>query len=62
MLKKMVLGALLAACVAPAFAQGLKVGDEVRDFTPRNWINPPAFESFKELQGDVVVIKAWGKN
>ena len=40
----------------------LKVGDDAPDFTPRNWINPPAWESFSELKGDVILLKAWGIN
>ncbi|MCA8916786.1 MAG: hypothetical protein KDB90_15440 [Planctomycetes bacterium] len=64
MLRTLVLGALLAVCAVPVFAQdsGLKVGDDVVEFTPHNWINPPTFGSFGELKGDVIVIKAWGIN
>ncbi|MCA8913462.1 MAG: hypothetical protein KDB82_17310 [Planctomycetes bacterium] len=65
MLRTLCLAALLALMVAPAFAQEtkeLKVGDKVADFTPRDWINQPTFESFSELKGDVIVLKAWGIN
>ena len=63
MLRTMLLGALMALFVAPVFAQDaneIKVGDDVVDFTPRDWINQPTFQSFSELKGDVILIKAWG--
>ncbi|MCB9894854.1 MAG: hypothetical protein H6839_10415 [Planctomycetes bacterium] len=64
MFRTLILGSLLAVFVAPVFAQesGLKVGDDVVEFTPHNWINPPEFGSFGELKGDVIFIKAWGIN
>jgi hypothetical protein len=52
---------LLFACI-PLSAQGIAVGATAVEFTPRNWINPPTWASFEELRGDVVLIKAWGKN
>lgn len=51
--------ALLCATLA---AEPLKVGDAVAEFTPNNWINPPAFETFAELKGDVIVFFAWNKD
>ncbi|MBK8206581.1 MAG: hypothetical protein IPK87_07245 [Planctomycetes bacterium] len=60
-MRLLLLPALLLACV-PLAAQEVKVGDDVAEFSPRNWINPPAFGSFEELRGDVIMIKAWGKN
>lgn len=61
MVRTFLVGALLALIAAPAFAQ-LKVGDDVAEFTPRNLINTPSYTSFAELKGDVIMIKAWGKN
>lgn len=61
MVRTFLLGAVLALLAAPAFAQ-VKVGDDVPEFTPRNVINTPAYTSFSELRGDVILIKAWGKN
>jgi len=61
MVRTFLLGAVLALIAAPAFAQ-IKVGDDVADFTPRNIINAPSYTSFTELKGDVILIKAWGKN
>jgi hypothetical protein len=78
MIRTLALSALFALVVSPAFAQdtppapqpepettetgGLKVGDDAPDFSPRNWINPPTWESFAELRGDVILLKAWGIN
>lgn len=65
MLRTFVLGAVLALLAVPALAQDsgvLKVGDDVADFTPRSWINQPAYQSFSELKGDVILLKAWGIN
>lgn len=72
MLRTLAFSALLALFAAPAFAQdtpetepeatGLKVGDDAPDFSPRNWINQPVWESFSELRGDVILLKAWGIN
>jgi hypothetical protein len=71
MLRTLMLSALLALIGAPLFAQeappeptepGLKVGDDATDFAPRNWINQPVWESFAELRGDVILLKAWGIN
>lgn len=45
---------------APVFAQGLAVGDDVADLECRNWINQPAWASFSELKGDVILVRAWG--
>lgn len=50
----------MLACLP--LAAEVNVGDDVAEFSPRNWINPPAFNSFEELRGDVIMIKAWGKN
>ncbi|MBK8206583.1 MAG: redoxin domain-containing protein [Planctomycetes bacterium] len=52
---------LIALLCAPLCAQ-VKVGDDAPDFSPRNWINPPTFNSFDELAGDVILLKAWGIN
>jgi hypothetical protein len=74
MIRTFALSALIALAAAPVFAQdtppaaetteesGLKVGDDAPDFSPRNWINPPTWESFAELRGDVILLKAWGIN
>jgi hypothetical protein len=67
MLRTVLLGALLAACLSPLLAQEqkpaeVKVGDAVAEFTPHNWINPPTWTSFASLKGDVILIKAWGIN
>ena len=67
MFRTFMLGALLALLTAPAFAQDspypiLKVGEDAAEFTPRNVINTPWYTSFAELKGDVILIKAWGKN
>jgi hypothetical protein len=73
MLRTFALSVLIALAAAPVFAQdapapetaetgGLKVGDDAPDFSPRNWINPPTWESFAELRGDVILLKAWGIN
>jgi hypothetical protein len=71
MIRTLTLSALLALISTPLLAQdtppeptesGLKVGDEAPDFTPRNWINRPLWDSFAELKGDVIVLKAWGIN
>ena len=52
---------MLLLCASLA-AQELKVGDTAADFSPANWINPPAYGSFEELRGDVILLKAWGKD
>jgi hypothetical protein len=72
MFRTLTLSALLALMAMPAFAQdtpapeteapGLNVGDDAADFAPRNWINQPTWESFAELKGDVILLKAWGIN
>jgi hypothetical protein len=74
MIRTFALSALIALAAAPVFAQdappapettddsGLQVGDDAPDFAPRNWINPPIWESFAELRGDVILLKAWGIN
>lgn len=64
MLRTLLLGALLLAFAAPVIAQddAIEVGDDVVDLTPRNWINPPFYQSFSELKGDVILIKSWGIN
>ncbi|MCA8945877.1 MAG: hypothetical protein KDB29_06605 [Planctomycetes bacterium] len=65
MLRTFILSAMLALLAVPAFAQddgALKVGDDVAEFTPRDWINQPTFQSFSELKGDVILLKAWGIN
>lgn len=59
-MRALLLPAVLLACLP--LAAEVKVGDDVAEFSPRNWINPPAFASFEELRGDVIMIKAWGKN
>jgi hypothetical protein len=61
MFRTFLMGAMLALIAAPAFAQ-LKVGDDVAEFSPRNVINTPVYTNFAELKGDVILIKAWGKN
>ncbi|MBZ0137431.1 MAG: hypothetical protein K8I27_13775 [Planctomycetes bacterium] len=61
MVRTFLLCSVLALVAAPAFAQ-VKVGDDVPEFTPRNLINTPSYRSFSELKGDVILIKAWGKN
>jgi hypothetical protein len=60
MTKYLILAALLAC--APLAAEELKVGDDVADFTPNNWVNPPTWGSFEELRGDVILFFAWGIN
>jgi hypothetical protein len=52
--------ALLLAGI-PLSAQ-VNVGDDAPDIKPEYWINPPTWSSLSELRGDVVMIKAWGKN
>lgn len=52
---------LVALLCAPLCAQ-VKVGDKAPDIAPLNWINTPVFQSFDELEGDVVFLKAWGIN
>ncbi len=52
---------VLLAC-APLAAQELMVGAKAPEIPSRNWINPPTWGSLAELQGDVVLIKSWGKN
>ncbi len=47
---------------SPLFAAELKVGDDVAEFTPNNWVNPPTYASFEELRGDVILFFAWGIN
>lgn len=61
MVRTFLLGAVLALLSTSAFAQ-IKVGDDVAEFTPRNMINTPWYTSFADLKGDVILIKAWGKN
>jgi len=53
--------ALVALC-APAFAAELKVGDDVVDFWPNNWVNPPTIAKFEQWRGDVILFKAWNKD
>ncbi len=63
-MKLLLLPALLMACV-PLAAQDVaevKVGDPAPEIQATNWINPPTWSSMSELHGDVVMIKAWGKN
>lgn len=52
---------LIALLCAPLCAQ-VKVGDDAPDCSPTNWINPPIAQSFDELEGDVIFLKAWGIN
>lgn len=60
-MKTLMLCTLLLAGV-PLAAQGLEAGADAAEINPRAWVNPPAFGSFEALRGDVVLIKAWGKN
>ncbi len=59
-MKYLIVAALLAC--APLAGEELKVGDDVADFTPNNWVNPPTWSSFEELRGDVILFFAWGIN
>jgi hypothetical protein len=52
----------LALLAGPLCAEPLKVGDPVAEFTPNNWINPPVFDTFASLKGDVIVFYAWNKD
>lgn len=52
--------ALMVACLP--LAADVKVGDTAPDIQAMHWINPPAWSSLADLKGDVVMIKAWGKN
>jgi hypothetical protein len=60
-MRLLLLSAFLLACT-PLAAQGLEVGADAAEFKPNYWLNPPVFRSFEDLRGDVVLIKAWGKN
>lgn len=60
MFRSMLLTGLFALVAVPVMAQGVELGEEVADIDSRNWINQPAFSSFSELKGDVILIQAWG--
>ena len=36
------------------------VGDTIDDHAVEHWINPPAWNQFSDLQGEVIVFKKWG--
>lgn len=36
------------------------VGDSIDDHVVEHWINPPAWDQFSDLKGDVIVFKKWG--
>lgn len=52
----------LALLALPLAAQDFKVGDNAEDIPVNNWVNAPEQAAFSELQGDVILIKAWGIN
>lgn len=64
MLRTLLFSALLVAFAAQVMAQddGVKVGDDIVNLNPRNWINPPLIQNFDELKGDVIMVKSWGIN
>jgi hypothetical protein len=52
----------LALLGLPLCAEPLKVDDPVAEFAPNNWLNPPAYDTFASLKGDVIVFFAWNKD
>ncbi len=52
---------LITMLCAPLAAQGTQA-TPAPELATRYWINPPTFSALQDLRGDVVLIKAWGKN
>ena len=54
---------ILALLLVPAMlgaAEPYGVGDTIDNHDVQHWINPPAWNQFSDLQGDVIVFKKWG--
>ena len=61
MLTRFALIMLLALMAPLAFGQdAYGVGDEIDDHNVEQWINPPAWDDFSDLRGQVVIFKKWG--
>ncbi|MCZ7606346.1 MAG: hypothetical protein M5U25_09785 [Planctomycetota bacterium] len=59
-MSRLLLTLLLLLPVALTAQEPYAVGDEPVDHAVQHWINPPAWDGFSELRGDVIVFKKWG--
>lgn len=56
--------ALILVCSTSLVAQDdtkpYTKGNTIADHDIKHWVNPPAWNEFSDLKGDVVVFKKWG--